>query len=137
MSVQRLLILTSVLLSTSGCAWLGSFWSKPEVKQVEIQTKAVERTRLNSRLPPPFQARGMDWLVVTPDNIDQVWKDLKDKNVDLVLFALTDDGYEQLALTIAEVRNLINSQRVILLKYKDYYEPEVKQEPKEQKEAKQ
>ena len=132
MSVQRLLILTSVLLSTSGCAWLGSFWSKPEVKQVEIQTKAIERTRLNLKLPSPLEARSIDWIVVTPDNIEQVWQSLKDKNTDLVLFALTDDGYEQLALTIAEVRNLINSQRVILLKYKEYYEPEVKPEAKKE-----
>ena len=109
---------------------LGGFWNKPEVKPVEIQTKAVERTRLNLKLPPPLEARAMDWYVVTPENIDEIWASLKEKNATLVLFALTDDGYEQLALTIAEVRNVINSQRVILLKYKEYYEPEVK-EPKQ------
>ena len=132
MSVLRLSILTSVLLSTSACGFLNPF-SRPEVKQVEIQTKAVERTKLNLKLPPPLQAREMDWLVVTPDNIEEVWKQLKEKDTDLVLFALTDNGYEQLALTIAEVRNLINSQRVILIKYKEYYEPpEVKKEDPKQ-----
>jgi len=74
----------------------------------------------------------MEWIVVTPENIDDVWNKLKEKNATLVLFALTDGGYEQLALTIAEVRNMINSQRVILLKYKEYYEPEVKKEEPKQ-----
>jgi hypothetical protein len=130
-SVLRLSILTSVLLSISGCGILNPF-SKPEVKQVEIQTKAVERTKLNLKLPPPLEARAMDWYVVTPDNIDEVWDKLREQNTDLVLFALTDEGYEQLALTIAEVRNMINSQRVILLKYREYYEPQEQKEPKQQ-----
>lgn len=73
----------------------------------------------------------MEWLVVTPDNIEQVWEKLKEQNTDLVLFALTDNGYEQLALTIAEVRNLISSQRIVILKYKEYYEPKVQEEQKQ------
>jgi hypothetical protein len=124
-SVLRLSILTSVLLLISGCGIFNPF-SRPEVKQVEIQTKAVERSKLNLKLPAPLEARSIEWIVVTPDNIDEVWKTLGEKNVNLVLFALTDEGYEQLALTIAEVRNMINSQRIILLKYKEYYETEVK-----------
>ena len=131
MSVLRLSILTSVLLLTSGCGVFNPF-SRPDVKQVEIQTKAVERTRLNLKLPPPLEARVMDWYVVTPENIDEIWNKLKEQEKTLVLFALTDDGYEQLSLTIAEVRNIINSQRVILLKYKEYYEPQEVKETKQQ-----
>lgn len=131
MSVLRLSILTSVLLLTSGCGVFNPF-SRPEVKQVEIQTKAVERTRLNLKLPPPLEARSMDWYVVTPENIDEIWNKLKEQEKTLVLFALTDDGYEQLSLTIAEVRNIINSQRVILLKYREYYEPQEVKETKQQ-----
>lgn len=43
------------------------------------------------------------------------------KNV--VLFALTDDGYQQLAITISDLRNFMNTQRTIIIKYKEYYEP--------------
>jgi predicted GTPase len=65
----------------------------------------------------------MQWFVVTKENIDQVWKKLEEDNVDLVLFALTDDGYQELAMTMAELRNHIASQRAIIVKYKEYYEP--------------
>ena len=74
-------------------------------------------------MPPPLKAREMQWFVVTPENIDQVWAKLKEQNADLVVFALTDDGYQELAMTMAEVRNYIASQRAIIVKYKEYYEP--------------
>ena len=74
-------------------------------------------------MPPPLKARGMDWFVVTPENIEEVWAKLREKNVDLVVFALTDDGYQELAMTMAEVRNYIATQRAIIVKYKEYYEP--------------
>jgi hypothetical protein len=88
-----------------------------------VQTKAVERTRLNLADPAPLKGRELNWIVVTPENAEEVWKRLKEENTDLVLFAITDDGYEQLALTMAELRNFIASQRAIIVKYKEYYEP--------------
>jgi len=39
------------------------------------------------------------------------------------LFGLTDDGYESLSVTMAELRNHIAAQRQIIIKYKEYYEP--------------
>ena len=73
--------------------------------------------------PPPIKARELQWFVVTPENIEQVWKRLEEEKVDLVLFALTDDGYQELAMTMAELRNHIANQRAIIIKYKEYYEP--------------
>jgi hypothetical protein len=107
----------------SGCASLWPFSSKSEVKEVQIQKKEIERTRLDLPVPPPIKAREMQWFVVTPENIDQVWVKLKEQGTDLVVFALTDDGYQELAMTMAEVRNYIASQRAIIVKYKEYYEP--------------
>jgi hypothetical protein len=109
----------------SGCSVLSLFKKEPEVKPVEIQTKAVERTRLNIKEPTPLSGKPMQWVVITPENAEEVWKRLKEENTDQVLFGLTDDGYEQLAITMAEIRNFIAQQRIIILKYKEYYEPEI------------
>jgi hypothetical protein len=59
-----------------------------------------------------------------------VWKKLEESNSDLVLIGLTDDGYESLAVTMAEIRNFIAEQRTIILKYKEYYEPVKREENK-------
>jgi len=88
-----------------------------------VQTKAVERTRLNLADPAPLKGRELSWIIITPENAEEVWKKLKESNTDVVLFAITDDGYEQLALTMAELRNFIAQQRAIIVKYKEYYEP--------------
>jgi hypothetical protein len=94
------------------------------VKPVEIQTKAVERTRLNIPHPAPLSANPVEWILITPENAEEVFAKLKEKNIDLVLFGLTDDGYESLSITMAELRNYIATQRQIIIKYKEYYEPE-------------
>lgn len=131
MNAPHLLILLIPLL-ISGCGITS--WFRDPVKPVEIQTKAVERTRLNLPDPTPIPNREINWIVITPANAEEVWKRLEELNSDIVLLGLTDDGYEQLALTMAEIRNLIAKQRTIILKYKEYYEPVEKKELEQPKE---
>ena len=104
----------------SGCAF-PSLWKK-DVKEIQVQTQEVKRTHLNIAQPKPLSPQKIEWVIITPDNVDKVWEKLKKKDKDLVLFGLTDDGYEKLSINMAEIRNFINTQRVIILKYKDYYE---------------
>lgn len=132
MNVQVLRILTtSLLLSTSlvGCA---SFdFGVGKVKPIEVITKANERTPLNIEQPEPIKTKPIKWVVVTPSNAEEIFQRLEQEGHSPVLFAITDDGYQQLAVTIAELRNIINTQRNIILKYKEYYEP--KEESKQSK----
>ena len=109
-----------------GCALLG--WKA--VESIEIKKKAVERTPLNLQDPQPLKPTVPQWRVITPENQAQVFAELKAKNIDQVLFALTDDGYEELAVDIAQIRALIAQQRDIIVKYREYYEPKKIEEKK-------
>lgn len=129
MNALRLSILTLSLSLISGCSSLWPF-GREEVKAVQIQTKAVERARLNLSDPTPLKPRELQWVIITPENAEEVWKKLQESNTDLVLIGLTDDGYESLAVTMAEIRNFIAEQRTIIIKYKEYYEPAKKEENK-------
>lgn len=73
--------------------------------------------------PQPLRLKSLEWIVITPQNWEEVFKQMQTKEQNLVLFGLTSDGYQSLAVTIAELRNLINTQRIIIDKYKEYYEP--------------
>ena len=119
--LQTLGIALLLVSSVSGCASFGLFGDR--VKPLEIQTKAQERTRLNLADPAVLSAKVPQWVLITPGNAEQVFADLKARNVDLVLFALTDDGYESLSVTMEELRNHIANQRQIIIKYREYYEP--------------
>jgi hypothetical protein len=126
-------IISLLLVSSlTGCASFGNLFGD-KVKPIEIQTKAVERTRLDIPFPNPVTVKPIEWIIITPDNAEQVWAKLKDSNADIVLLGLTDNGYEQLAVTIAELRNMIAAQRQIIIKYKEYYEPKKEETKSEEK----
>jgi hypothetical protein len=64
----------------------------------------------------------VEWLVITEKNYKEVFEQLKKNNKEIVLFGLTDDGYEQLAVNFAQVRKYIILNRDVLMRYKEYYE---------------
>ena len=92
-----------------------------------IDTYKIEKKREPLALedPTPLELQDVDWIIITKDNADEVFEKIKnEKNGDYALFALTDNGYEKLALNFADIRNKIAEQRQIILSYKDYYESE-------------
>ena len=128
MNVRISLIATFLLPLISGCSILPKWGS--DVKPIEVKTVAVEKTRLNLKDPPPLEARDVQWIVITPENAEAVFQKLRDENIDVVLIGLTDVGYEQLSLTMAEIKNYIAQQKAIIVKYKEYYEPAKPEEKK-------
>ncbi len=118
---QTLTISLLLVTSLSGCA-SSDFLGKRE-KPTEITTKAAEKTPLDIPNPDPLKLKPVEWVVMTPANQEEVFKKLEEKGIDVVVFGLTPDGYQALAVTIAELRNIINTQRNIIIKYKEYYEP--------------
>ena len=122
-SIIAIIIAASML---QGCALLG--WKA--IEGIEIKKKAVDRTPLNLADPQPLKPTAPQWRVITPENQAQVFAELKSKNIDQVLFALTDDGYEELSVDIAQIRALIAQQRDIIVKYREYYETKKTEEKK-------
>jgi hypothetical protein len=122
-SIIAVIVAASML---QGCALLG--WKA--IEGIEIKKKAVDRTPLNLADPSPLKPTAPQWRVITPENQAQVFAELKSKNIDQVLFALTDDGYEELSVDIAQIRALIAQQRDIIVKYREYYEPKKIEEKK-------
>jgi hypothetical protein len=117
------ILITSLLLLTNlgGCASFSLFDEPP--KPITITTVPAEKTPLAIPDPAPLKSKAIRWVIITPANAEAVWERMAQDDDDVVVFALTADGYQQLAVTIAELRNLIATQRVIIQKYREYYEP--------------
>lgn len=125
MNVQTLRTLTiSLLVATNltACASF-DFFKTEEVKPVTVIAKPVEREPLAIALPQPLDLKSVTWTLITPANQEEIFARLEKQGADTVLIGLTDEGYQQLAITMAELRNLINLQRNIIIKYQEYYEP--------------
>lgn len=130
MNVRTLQTLTISLLLATSLSGCGTFSFGGKVKPIEVVTKAQEKTALDIPSPDPLRLKPIEWTLVTPGNSDEVFAQLENAGENLVLFTLSADGYQQLAITIAELRNYINTQRTIILKYKEYYEPKKVEEEK-------
>jgi hypothetical protein len=87
------------------------------VKTIEIQRPAPVIPN-----PDPVSLRDIKWYIVNEENFTAVIEDLKSKNINPVLFALTDDGYEALSLNFADIKRYIDDKNGVLLGYKEYYE---------------
>ena len=90
----------------------------------EITNYKIEKKREPLAIPDPLQLQDIDWIIITKDNADEVFKKIKADGGEYSLFALTDKGYEKLSLNFADIRNKLAEQRQIILSYKDYYEAE-------------
>jgi hypothetical protein len=129
--MHKLMTMAVLVLALPGCAVLPNIWGK-STEPVVIKKEEVARTPLNLPDPGALKTTPVTWIVVTPENINRVWEELRNKKADLVLFALTDDGYEQLSIDFAQIRNFIEQQRQVIVEYRRYYEP-AKPDPKESK----
>ena len=98
------------------------------VKELTIFKKKVEREKLNIDKPTPLQLEQLRWIIITSENAEEVFKRLEEEGIDPVLFGLTDKDFQLIAKNFAQIRNQLKITNDLLDKYKEYYEPEVKDE---------
>ena len=123
--IKNILLLSLLAVFLTSC---GS-----SVKEIQVSTVEVSKTPLNLPNPDPLQLQDVEWIIITKDNAMEIFEEVKSKGGEYSLFALTDTGYEKLALNFTDIRNRLAQQRQILLSYKEYYEPAF--EPPEGEEA--
>ena len=115
MKIKWKLFLIPALFFVGACATTPQVVEKPVL---------VSKPALIVPEIPPVNAYPLSWVVITKSNADQKLKDLETKvgpSVTLYI-AITPDGYQNLSLTIEELRNYIEKQKNIIDAYKVYYE---------------
>ena len=117
-------VLVSLILITSLTSCSG-------VKELTIFKKQVEREKLNLDKPTPLQIEQLEWIIITIENADEVFKRLEEAGIDPVIFGLTDKDFQLLAKNFARIRNHLKVTNDLLDKYKEYYEPEKKEDVKD------
>ena len=117
-------VLVSLILITSLTSCSG-------VKELTIFKKQVEREKLNLNKPTPLQIEQLEWIIITSNNAEEVFKKLEEQGIDPVIFGLTDKDFQLLAKNFARIRNHLKVTNDLLDKYKEYYEPEKKEDVKD------
>ena len=103
-------------------AFLLSACSTPNVEPVApVEIRTVETRRPAPIVPTVDQLnlRKINWIIITPDNVDEKFAQIQ--KGELVLFALTTEGYENIALNLSDVRALIEQQNKIIGIYENSF----------------
>ena len=113
--IGNVLVFGLTLLLLSSCA--------AGIKTITSYKIEKKRAPLDLSVPSPLSLQNVDWIIITKENAEEVFEKIKAGGGEYSLFALTDTGYEKLALNFADIRNKLAEQRQIILSYREYYEP--------------
>jgi hypothetical protein len=113
----------NLIVSALGCLTLIASVSacSPAREPLQIQTKPVDMPELVLPAADTVKTRPFEWIIITEANYEKVFSDLRSNGQQVVLFGVTDQGYENLALNINDLRTFIQQQNSIILAYKNYY----------------
>ena len=91
------------------------------VKQIQVTAKPIEKPELT--LPPvdKVEMKEVKWVIITEENYQQVFDELKKSGRPLAVFGLTDKGYAHLGENLSSIRALVQQQKTIIAAYEAYY----------------
>lgn len=69
-----------------------------------------------------IQLDNIQFYVVTEENAEVIFKELREKNYDPVIFGVTDDGYEMMSTNMAKILQLVQQQKAVIIAYGEYYD---------------
>lgn len=92
-----------------------------KTQPIEISTAPVNKPVLVLPEADPIKARPVEWIIITRENYEQVFAKLEREGKNVVLFGVTDTGYENLALNLNDIRTHIQQKNAIIVAYQNYY----------------
>ena len=116
-------VLLAVLVAVSACSRLSP------VKEVVTVPTVVETPEIDAPVirivprPDPIKMRNADIVVVTEANIEEVIERVKTEQGDFVLYAMTAQSFEALALSFEQIKKFIEAQNAVILYYEEAVKP--------------
>lgn len=94
----------------------------PEVvAPVVIKREPLPRPALNLPAVDRIDAQQVEWVIVTPENFTEIFAAMTARGDAPALFALTEQGYENLAINTQETLRVIIQQQAVIDGYQVYY----------------
>lgn len=106
---MKIFLLISTLLLISACG--GS--------TINIKADPVDPVVIHPNVPDQLQMRRVEWTVFNREKIEKLLADYP--NQEVVLFALSAKGYENLSLNMAEVIRYLKEQKGVIIYYRQTF----------------
>ena len=124
---SKLILVSSLLLLTSGCASV-----EP---QVVLKTDYVVKDIPIQPRPKPLNLHRVKWYAVTPENMEEFLQRFEEESGINVFFAVSVPDYENMSLNVAELRRYINQQKALIVYYEESIETMIKETPQDTEEV--
>lgn len=124
---SKLILVSSLLLLTSGCASV-----EP---QVVLKTDYVVKDIPTQPRPKPLNLHRVKWYAVTPENMEEFLQRFEEESGINVFFAVSVPDYENMSLNVAELRRYINQQKALIIYYEESIETMIKETPEDTEEV--
>ena len=111
---------TNVLISLILITGLSACSSTP--KTVTYTPEPIDKPELILPNVSELDLDKVDWIIITPENVEEEFEKIRKSGNPVVLFALNDEGYRALSLDMANIIKLITEQKAIIVAYENYYE---------------
>lgn len=115
-------LIASAAICIMSLSILSACSSSSNIEPVQsVQIKKIEIPRPAPIVPEVDQLKlkTVNWIIITPENINEKFSEIKDG--ELVFFALTKEGYENLSLNLGDVRSSIEQYKQIIAIYKKQF----------------
>jgi hypothetical protein len=110
---MSVLILLTLTISLSACS--------RTPRELEYTPQPIDRPELILPVSEELRLSKIDWIIITPDNATEEFDKIKASGKPVVVYALTNSGYEALALDMSKILKKLSEQNAIIVAYEDYY----------------
>ena len=110
---MNVLILLTLTISLSACS--------RTPREIDYTPQPIDRPELILPVSDELRLSKIDWIIITPDNATEEFDKIKASGKPVVVYALTNSGYEALALDMAKILKKLSEQNAIIVAYEDYY----------------
>ena len=119
------LLLLSLTLILVGCGGM---------KEVNIRATPEDKVVINPPPPPQLNMREVKWVLFNREKLEKMLADHPDQEI--VLFAISAKGYENLSLNFQEIINYIQDQKGIIIYYRNLFPTPKELDEKDSKDKK-
>ena len=112
--MMKILLFAMVIFGFNGCSYI-------KTKICDNDNAINEKPQLVLNELTPLELKPVSFVVLTENNVDTKFENLKEQDQDLVFVGLTDNNYENLSLNMKMILNYIKLQSDKINAYKEYY----------------
>jgi len=111
---MKLILIAFLTITLTGCSWFNT-------KPIVIHSKPVDRIPLILPNVDRLYKRETKWIVITPDNADEVFASLRKSGLPIAIIGVTGEGYKILGASNGDKMQLIKQLQSQINAYKKYY----------------